>query len=75
MALVRHLQERPRVSFAEEPVGLEAQWRLLIQGSTFSPKVWNDAYLAAFALSENLELVTYDNGFSKYANLACAILS
>jgi toxin-antitoxin system PIN domain toxin len=38
----------PRVSYAEEPVMLEIQWRAFTQAFTqaqaFSPKVWNDAY-------------------------------
>jgi len=41
--------EEPRVNFAVEPPGIEDRWRALTQTQTFSPKVWNDAYLAAFA--------------------------
>src|SRR5262249_4967336 len=41
----------PRVSFAVEPVGLESAWRQFTGGQQFSPKLWNDAYLAAFALT------------------------
>src|SRR5688572_17666340 len=36
-----------RIVFAEEPAHLELAWRSLTQASAFSPKVWNDAYLAA----------------------------
>jgi toxin-antitoxin system PIN domain toxin len=39
----------PRIMVATEPAGLETQWRSFTQGKAFSPKVWNDAYLAAFA--------------------------
>ena len=41
----------------------------------FSPKVWNDAYLAAFARSVDFEVVTFDQGFAHYANLRRTILS
>src|SRR5687768_4473075 len=39
----------PRVGFADEPAGIEAVWRSNTQGLAFSPKVWTDAYPAAFA--------------------------
>ena len=37
-----------RVAFAHEPADVETNWRAFTQGQTYSPKVWNDAYLAAF---------------------------
>jgi len=39
----------PRVSFLVEPVGIENHWRAFTQAQSFSPHIWNDAYLAAFA--------------------------
>ncbi len=56
----------PRISFADEPTGLDARWRRNAQGKTFSPKIWNDAYLAAFAEAANLALVTFDKGFAQF---------
>lgn len=64
-----------RVSFAEEPDELESYWREYTQRQSFSPKVWNDAYLAAFARAAGLELITFDKGFAQYKNLSCTILS
>jgi uncharacterized protein len=64
----------PRVTFIEEPADIEIYWRTFTQSQTFSPKVWNDAYLAAFALAGGLELVTFDKGFTQYANLTSKIL-
>ena len=64
----------PRVAFADEPAGVETQWRGFTQSQTFSPHVWNDAYLAAFALVANLELVSFDKGFKQYAKVTCRIL-
>lgn len=31
-----------------------------------SPKIWMDAYLAALAITQDMELVTVDEGFRNY---------
>jgi len=36
---------------------------------------WADAYLAAFAKTANLELITFDKGFAQFAGLRLTILS
>jgi uncharacterized protein len=64
----------PNVAFIDEPAGTEARWRFLTQLTTFTPKVWNDAYLGAFAELAGLEVVTFDKGFSKFTNVRCRIL-
>jgi uncharacterized protein len=64
----------PRIMVAAEPAGLEVQWRSYTQGKTFSPKVWNDAYLAAFAKVADYEMVTFDNGYSQYPGLKLNLL-
>jgi uncharacterized protein len=65
----------PRMAYCEEPANVETVWRTFTGGKTFSPHVWNDAYLAAFAISANLEIVTFDKGFRKFEGLPCTILS
>jgi len=65
----------PRVVFVEEPQGLERHWRSLTQSSSFSPKVWTDAYLAAFARCAGMEVVTFDRGFLQYPDIRCTVLS
>jgi toxin-antitoxin system PIN domain toxin len=65
----------PRIAFAEEPVDLEIHWREYTQRRTFSPKVWSDAYLAAFARSAGIELVTFDQGFKQYRKVKSIVLS
>lgn len=65
----------PRIEYAAEPVNVDSLWRGHTQLATFSPKVWNDAYLAAFAEAASLELVTFDQGFGQYQNLRCTILT
>jgi toxin-antitoxin system PIN domain toxin len=64
-----------RVAFAEEPEGIEAAWRSLTQHQTFSPNVWSDAYLAAFAQAADFEVVTFDKGLKQYKNVRVTILS
>jgi toxin-antitoxin system PIN domain toxin len=50
----------------EEPPGTVALWHRLASRDTASPKVWMDAYLAAFAISGALRLVTLDHDFKTY---------
>lgn len=54
----------PRVDYADEPPGIEQHWRSMTRGATFSPHVWNDAYLAAFASVGQMALVTFDQALS-----------
>jgi toxin-antitoxin system PIN domain toxin len=65
----------PRVVFSEEPDDLETFWRDYTRRRSYSPKVWNDAYLAAFARAAGFELVTFDHGLKQYRNLKHSILS
>ncbi len=48
---------------------------MFTQGGTFSPNVWNDAYLAAFAMAGGYELVSFDKGFAQFSGLKCTILT
>jgi len=64
----------PRVGFVDEPAGLEVRWKALAAIGTASPKMWMDAYLAAFAAAGGYQLVTTDFGFQQYAGLDCVIL-
>lgn len=49
-----------RVIFLEEPAVLEPTFRTLSKRPHSDSKLWADAYLAAFASVEGLELVTFD---------------
>lgn len=53
------------IGFIPEPAGLEPHWRNHTRRRTRSHKVWADAYLAAFAETAGLELVTFDRGFKE----------
>jgi toxin-antitoxin system PIN domain toxin len=64
-----------RIAWAEEPRGLEASWKKLGGGSKASPKLWMDAYLAAFAISGGHQLVTTDKAFKQFKGLDLLVLS
>jgi predicted nucleic acid-binding protein len=60
------LRADERIAWVEEPSGLEASWKKLAAGSKASPKLWMDAYLAAFALAGGHQLVTTDKAFKQF---------
>jgi uncharacterized protein len=49
-----------------EPEGLFELWRKMASKDTASPKVWMDAYLAAFAVVGGMEFVTLDHDFKNF---------
>lgn len=63
-----------RFAYRDEPSGLTRQLRAFTKGYPFSPKLWQDAYLAAFAVAGKLQLVTFDVGFRKFEDLNCILL-
>lgn len=69
------LMSDDRFIYQGEPAGLEATLRELTRGFPFSPKLWQDACLAAFAIAAGLRLVTFDGGFSKFKGLECVTLA
>ncbi len=52
-----------RVDALEEPPGLDRRFRARTRLKQAAPKTWADAYLAAFAESAQLTLVTFDRAF------------
>lgn len=68
------MQSDSRFSFAAEPDFIEVMLRQLTMAPTASPKVWTDAYLAAFARSAGIQLVTFDKGFRQFADLQLVLL-
>jgi toxin-antitoxin system PIN domain toxin len=49
-----------------EPVGLDSAWRKNIATRAATPKLWMDAFLAAWAQTAGLAFVTFDAGFKSY---------
>lgn len=60
------LMEDEATGFETEPAGLDLVWRNLSETQTSSPKVWMDAYLAAFAISGGMRLATLDKDFRNF---------
>jgi predicted nucleic acid-binding protein len=65
-AALDRLMEDDAVGFIADPESLDHIWRLLSATNQPSPKTWMDAYLAAFAISGSLRLVTLDRDFQKF---------
>jgi toxin-antitoxin system PIN domain toxin len=53
----------------DEPPQLESRWKQLATRDVASPKLWMDAYLAAFAIAGRLRLVTTDIAFRQFGSL------
>ena len=67
------LQVLPQVSVREEPPGTLAEWRRLADAHTAAPKMWMDAYLAAFAICGSLRMVTLDRDFKQFVSKGLAL--
>jgi len=61
--------ESPLVAWVEEPASIEDLWLKNAGLASVSPKIWMDAYLAAFAVLTGSRLVTFDKGFRVYKHL------
>jgi uncharacterized protein len=64
-----------RFSFRGEPNQLEITLRTLTHDQQVAPKRWSDAYLAAFAIADELRFVTFDTGFKQYMGLDLVLLA
>jgi toxin-antitoxin system PIN domain toxin len=74
-SLWRRLLEDERFRFAaDEPPGLDAAFERFTTKRAFSPRIWTDAYLAAYAHAARLMLVTFDKGFRGFTGLSCDVL-
>ena len=71
------LMALPQVDERDEPPGTFALWQRIAARDSASPKVWMDAYLAAFAISGGLRMVSLDQDFRNFAvhGLALDLLS
>lgn len=64
--LIQTLSGLSAVSTREEPSGIESRWLELAGLTSASPKVWMDAYLAAFSILHKAECVTLDRDFQNF---------
>jgi toxin-antitoxin system PIN domain toxin len=65
-AALDQLMADDATGFEMEPHGLDLVWRQMADGTTSSPKLWMDAYLAAFAIAAGLRMVTLDKDFRNF---------
>ena len=61
--------------FQEEPFGIELEFRSLANLSMPAPKDWADSYLAAFAASTSIPLVTFDRSLGRRIPLSILLES
>jgi toxin-antitoxin system PIN domain toxin len=73
-ALLQEWLRLPEVSFLNEPVGLDEQLGQFSRVMSIRPKLWTDAYLAAFAIAGNHRVVTFDGDFEKFSGLNLLLL-
>ena len=66
-----------RVAWSDESDAdsVDSRWKGLASGVTASPKLWMDAYLAAFALTAGHRLVTTDHAFTQFSGLDAIVLA
>lgn len=62
----RDLLALPQILWLDEPEGFSNLWQSLACLSSASPKVWTDAYLAAFAIGHDMDFVTLDSDFKSF---------
>lgn len=73
-AVVEGFMQDDRIAFANEPAAVERTWKELAIRDTNSPKLWMDAWLAAFALCAGFQLITTDKAFSQFKGVQGLIL-
>ncbi len=73
LLMLEKLLMSPTVVFRDEPEGLVPLWHRLARRKTASPKVWMDAYLAAFAIAGGLKLITLDADFRQFESAGLAL--
>ena len=64
----------PQVTWLSEPPGFAETWSAFARLPSASPKVWMDAYLAAFARQSHIPLATLDRDFVNFRGVAVRLL-
>jgi uncharacterized protein len=68
-ALYQEFMTLPYVTFLTEPIAIDNQLLTLTSPPQFSPHLWTDAYLAAFAIASGCRIVSLDADFSRFPDL------
>lgn len=72
--MYQDFRRHKRIAFIDEPSGLDALWHRLAARPVPSPKLWMDAYLAAFAIAGTIRLITADTAFRQFADLSLIVI-
>lgn len=56
----------PKIDFLPEPASVEKRWKQLTSSPLSSPKAWMEAWLAAVAITAEMPLTTFDQGFRQF---------
>lgn len=59
----------PTIRWLPEPPGLDDTYCALTCAPGFVHRLWTDAYLAAFAMTTDCRLVSFDSDFERYTDL------
>lgn len=73
-AVVECFMADERITFANEPAGVQEAWKALALCETNSPKLWMDAWLAAFARCSGFQMITTDKAFSQFKGLELLVV-
>lgn len=66
VGFMSQIQRDEAIGVVGEVPGTRALWLALSRSGQASPKIWMDAYLAALAITQDMELVTFDQGFRNF---------
>ena len=66
LAMLERLMALASVIYRDEPEGLVPLWHQFAGRNTASPKLWMDAYLAAFAIAGSFTMTTLDGDFRQF---------
>jgi toxin-antitoxin system PIN domain toxin len=61
--------DEPDVRFVPETSFVEREFQVLTRLPGFSPPLWTDAYLAAFAQTAGCRIVSFDSDFQRFPSL------
>ena len=71
---MRAMLDLERITMADEPHRIEPDWERFADSGFASPKLWMDAYLAAFARCGGYRLVTTDKAFKQFKGVDVLVL-
>jgi len=74
-SLLEELMEDERMELVPEPARLAVEFPKLLRYPTPANKLVADAYLAAFSLSAEIRLTTFDAGFQQFRGIDLELLS